>query len=498
MLFNSHEFILVFLPIVLMGFFALNQYVRLRLAWLVAASLAFYGWWDPIYLWLITGSICANYVIGKYLRKGSSKPLLIFGVTLNLGLLAIFKYLDFGIEIWNNLFSQSFAALNIILPLAISFFTFQQIAYLADSYEKLTVPHSFGDYALFVSFFPQLIAGPIVHQSEILPQFRRKAGEFDAQLFYQGLTLFTLGLIKKVWIADNIAPFSTTVFDAALSPDVQISFFEAWSGALAYTFQIYFDFSGYTDMALGAAMLFGIRLPINFDSPYKALSIIDFWRRWHMTLSRFLRDYLYIPLGGSRRGELFTIRNLVIVMVLGGLWHGAAWTFVIWGSLHGVYLLMNHLWINAFPAGISGPTWKAFSWILTFIAVVTAWVFFRAETLPAAWAILEGMAGLNGIVLGYNHQIYLGPLADMASNLGVEFVPQTLFSVWSVLWITLSMATSLFLPNSQEWILREHRPLSLNALRWQPSLQQAAAIGILAALVVSSFSAASEFLYFNF
>ena len=345
MLFSSVEFIFLFLPTVAAVYFGLAHLMgrRTALAWLIVSSLVFYGFWNPPYLALLVGSIAGNYFLGQTLARRASKPLLGLGVAFNLGLIAYFKYADFFIGNAGTLFGAELPAADIVLPLAISFFTFQQIAFLVDVYQGKVDDPDFLHYALFVSFFPQLIAGPIVHHSEVIPQFRsEKAFHPNWSGLWAGLAIFLVGLQKKIVLADGIAAYANSVFDgaAATAP----TFFPAWIGALAYTFQLYFDFSGYTDMAIGLALIFGITLPLNFDSPYKAVNIIDFWRRWHMTLARFLRVYLYVPLGGNRKGQPRRYVNLMVTMLLGGLWHGASWTFVFWGGLHGAYLAINHAW----------------------------------------------------------------------------------------------------------------------------------------------------------
>ncbi|NQV57938.1 MAG: MBOAT family protein [Rhodospirillales bacterium] len=498
MLFNSYEFIFVFLPIVIGGYVVFRRWWLAESLWLVGASIFFYGWWNPIFLWVILLSVSVNFLCGKRLSQTPSRWILWLGIIFNLALLGYFKYTNFMIDVFNDVAEFSIPAQNIILPLAISFFTFQQIAYLVDSYRRLTVPHNAVEYVLFVTFFPQLIAGPIVHQAEILPQLRKPWIDIDYRGVAEGLALFTIGLSKKVLIADNISPFSTEIFSAAMDPTVTITFFEAWSGALAYTFQLYFDFSGYCDMALGAGRIFGIRLPINFNSPYKARDITDFWRRWHMTLSRFLRDYLYFPLGGNRYGSIFQMRNLLIVMLLGGLWHGAAWNFVIWGALHGIYLLVNRVWKNWTGGGATSRPGRALAWLLTFIAVVVGWVFFRAESLDAAFAILKGMTGVNGMELGLNHQSYLGSLGPLVSALGVNFVPITRFSLIGALWILGCLAITLFFPNSQDWVTESNQSRPENILTWTNNRSWGAAIGLGAAISVGYLSKSSEFLYFNF
>ena len=348
MLFNSYTFLLAFLPVALVGFALLRRHgmARASIAWLVLASFVFYGWWNPVYVALLALTIIVNF---SRRNARQSKPLLYLGVAFNLGLLGYYKYLGFFASIADAVAGTGFGAIQVALPLAISFFTFQQIAYLVDAERGLAAEPDFLNYCLFVTFFPQLIAGPIVHHGEMMGQFRetakRRLKDIDIAV---GLTLLAAGLFKKVVVADNLAYYASPVFHAADAGQA-LGFARAWAGTLAYSLQIYFDFSGYSDMAVGMARLFGIRLPVNFFSPYRAGNIIEFWRRWHMTLSRFLRDYLYLSLGGNRKGPARRYLNLLATMVLGGLWHGAGWTFVAWGLLHGLYLAANHLWRAAFP-----------------------------------------------------------------------------------------------------------------------------------------------------
>jgi len=432
MLFNSYEFIFLFLPITFLVFFAIVRSGReAAIFWLVAASLFFYGWWNPSYLILILLSMGMNFAFGRQLgklhaqeRRNIARAWLAAGVGLNLAVLGYYKYAGFFVESVNAVAGTSFHVGEIILPLAISFFTFQQIAYLVDAWKGITREYSFLHYALFVTFFPQLIAGPIVHHKEMLPQFMDKANLSPRlENLSVGLTIFFIGLFKKAVLADGVAPYSTSVFEAAGSGE-PMTFFVAWGGALAYTMQLYFDFSGYSDMAIGAARLFGIRLPLNFHSPYKAVSIVEFWRRWHMTLSRFLRDYLYIPLGGSRRGKARRYLNLFTTMLLGGLWHGAGWTFVAWGGLHGLYLAVNHAWhrIHPFIPGrirLRGRIGKAVAWAITFLAVVVGWVFFRAPDFDSALVVLQGMSGANGVALPNGIMARLGSAGEWLTALGM-------------------------------------------------------------------------------
>ena len=412
MLFNSPEFLFCFLPLVLTGYFGLNHFNRTDLArgWLFLTSLFFYSWWNPLYLPVILGSMLFNYLMGKVLSNpsGNSKKtlVLILGISCNLSLLVFFKYTDFLIENLNLAAGTQLSLLYITLPLAISFFTFQQIAYLVDSYRGLTGTYNFFNYGLFVAFFPQLIAGPIVHHSEMMPQFYTKENKsFSYENFTKGLYVFFMGLGKKVIIADTFAIFANYGYGNT----AHLTILDGWITSLSYAGQLYFDFSGYTDMAIGAALMFNINIPVNFNSPYKALSIQDFWRRWHITLSRFLRDYVYIPLGGNRRGELKTLSNLMITFIIGGIWHGAGWTFVFWGFLHGAALIIHRLWKKA---GLELPDMVAF--IVTFNFVNIAWVFFRAPNRTDATNVLYAMFGIGktfNIDVTVLNDVYAIPMA---------------------------------------------------------------------------------------
>jgi len=502
MLFNSLEFIFLFVPVTLLLFFQMGGrgYQKGAIGTLVAASLFFYGYWNPSYLALLIFSILFNYGVGSLLSAERTafrrkKLLLTLGIGVNIALIGYLKYANFFIDTVNSLLDTSFNLNKIILPLAISFFTFQQIAYLVDAYRGETKEYSFLNYCLFVTFFPQLIAGPIVHHKEVMSQFADKSTyRFNPENLAVGLTMFLLGLYKKVLIADRIAAYVTPVFNAALAGR-ELTFYDAWSGAFFYAFQLYFDFSGYSDMAIGAARMFGIKLPINFNSPYKATNIIDFWRRWHMTLSRFLRDYLYIPLGGNRLGEMRRYINLMITMLLGGLWHGAGWTFVFWGGLHGVYLVINNQW-RSLRKNLGQDLQKSQWWsrgigcILTFLAVVVAWVFFRAENMQAAMVMLQSMFGAHGF--------------SLSASL-VEQKKKLLVLVILCLFVWLA-------PNTQEWMMRYNPALNLpvveksgfhqmrSKLQWKPGKWVGIILGILAFIVVKEILEApySDFLYFDF
>src|SRR5579863_3879227 len=393
MLFSSYTFLFQFLPATALAFTAARRHSpRAGILVLAGASLFFYGAWKPIYLLLLIASIGANFLLGLLMEDGSRRRAVgMLGVALNLALLCYFKYTNFIFDSVTALTGAPLPFVNVVLPLGISFFTFQQIAYLVDVMRGAKVERDIVSYTLFVSFFPHLIAGPLVHHAEMIPQFKRGRTGRSAVLAARGLAIFASGLFKKVVIADNLAQFVSPVF-AHLDAGGGVTAPWAWLATSAYTFQIYFDFSGYSDMAIGLALLFGIRLPVNFRSPYKATSIVEFWRRWHITLSRFLRDYLYIPLGGNRLGEQRRYLNLRVTMLLGGLWHGAGWNFMIWGGLHGMLLSVNHLWQKwrgvAVKAAPSNHLAGVASWAVTFGVVVIAWVFFRAKTLAGAWAML--------------------------------------------------------------------------------------------------------------
>lgn len=520
MLFNSYHFIFIFLPITLLVFFRIGGlgHHRVAIAWLVGASLFFYGWWNPIYLGLIIGSIILNFALGVTLAVRSEyeklhrNTLLFLGIVANLGMLGYFKYTNFFIGNVNTITGLEIYVAPIILPLAISFFTFQQIAYLVDTYRGATREYNFLQYCLFVTFFPQLIAGPIVHHKEMLPQFSKEPIYRPSyRNFSVGLTIFFIGLFKKVVLADGISQYANPVF-AAANVGVTITFVEAWSGALAYTFQLYFDFSGYADMAIGIARLFGIRLPLNFNSPYKADSIIDFWRRWHMTLSRFLRDYVYFALGGNRKGVARRYSNLMATMLLGGLWHGAGWTFVIWGALHGAYLVINNLWRTVYKIlgmNVSSIWYHALARITTFLAVVVSWVFFRAESVEAAISILSGMIGINGIVVRPSWLSALGPLGQFLSDIGVQVgMGRVGLEKDAILWSVALLLVVWFLPNTQQIMARykpafeiypgEIKSVRYRILQWRPTIGWLSLVAVGATLSIFSLVKVSEFLYFQF
>ena len=457
--------------------FVIKKQANAAIWTLIIGSLVFYAYWDIRYLGLLLISICVNYAIGSSIEKTRSKTSLLLGVIFNLSLLGYYKYADFFLGNINHLLHLNLPVLEIILPLGISFFTFTQTAYLVDAYRGETESYTFSTYALFVTFFPHLIAGPILYHKDIIPQFSNLRNFVcNYRNLSLGIVLFGLGLFKKVMIADNLAPWANIVFDNAL----KATFLEAWVGALAYTLQLYFDFSGYSEMAVGLGLMFNIKLPINFNSPYQATSIIDFWKRWHITLSEFLKNYLYIPLGGNRRGASTRYRNLLITMLLGGLWHGANWTFVVWGGLHGIYLVINHYWRKA---GGSLPSLCA--WPLTFLSVVVAWVFFRAKSFYDGMEIVKSMFGLKEVILPVEY----GFLKSIFAGTSVKF------SLFPVLPIgTTELITILGLIIILQYIANPHKLI----LGFEPSWKWTTIAIIVLTISIINLNKVSEFLYFQF
>ncbi len=504
MLFNSYIFIFLFLPITLVGFFSLTRFrfIQASVIWLTIASFVFYSYWNffppegqtptPHYFILIVLSVVMNHQIGQWiteckLKSKKAKTLLLIGTSLNLLLIGYYKYANFFLSSLQGLTGITLSLGQIVLPLGISFYTFTQIAYLVDAYRGETKNKSYDllTYSLFVTFFPQLIAGPILRHDELIPQFYNLRNFiFNHKNFALGLATFIIGLSKKVLIADTISPWVALAFNNAES----LNFTEAWVGALSYTLQLYFDFSGYSDMAIGLGLMFNIKLPINFDSPYKATSISDFWRRWHITLSNFLRDYLYIPLGGSRQGEFRRYLNLLITMLLGGLWHGAGWTYVIWGGLHGLFLSIHHAWRK-----LKMPLPKFLAWLITFLAVLLSWVLFRASRFSEAFDIIKTMLGMEGIILPVgNPNGKLSVLTALGINLKTwtefPYLP-TLFNQKSIAIFGLMLLTlcTLTLPNSQQIVTK-----------LKPTWWWAIGIGLMASFSLLSLNKVSEFLYFQF
>ena len=475
MLFNSPQFIFVFLPIALIGFFALGLrgMRQLAIVWLGVVSLAFYGFDNAaLQLPLIAVSIVFNFTVAHRLAQTGNRQLLMFGVGANLALLGYFKYAGLLVTTLSDAIGLALPNPSVPLPTGISFYTFTQIAFLVDVYRRQAHEYGFARYGLFVTFFPHLIAGPILHHKEILPQFdSKKVYRPQAECIALGAGWFAIGLFKKVMLADSVAPFANAVFDA-VAKGTAIGFTDAWVGTLSYTLQIYFDFSGYSDMAIGLALLFGITFPLNFNSPYKARSLIEFWRCWHMTLSRFLRDYLYVPLGGNRRGPRRRYVNLFVTMVLGGLWHGASWNFAIWGAIYGAGLALNHLWRGmATRGGLRLPAGVA--WFLTFALVVFAWVPFRADTFAASFAVWAAMLG------------------------GSDGAPMVNFPL-AMIWIIALGAIALFAPNTQQ--IMSHPWIKERAgLTWTPRPAWALLLGcVLGIAVAGTFGRETVFLYFRF
>lgn len=479
MLFCSYYFLFLFLPVVLIGYYSLLFFKLSDCAkiWLVIASLYFYSFFKISYLPIMIFSICINYLISRILLTGRTNFLrrfsLISGLTINLGVLFYFKYAGFVSWNLNELFQTNFPLIDVILPLGISFYTFQQLSYLIDSYGKRTCHYSFLDYSLFVTFFPQLIAGPIVLAEEMLPQFAKSSRQkLNFRNINIGLLFFSIGLAKKTFIADTLAAVANTGFDT----NTTLTFSEAWLTTLSFTLQLYFDFSGYCDMAMGLAKFFNIDLPINFNSPYKASNFQDFWRRWHITLGRFMMNYLYIPLGGNRLGNKRTLFNLFIVFVISGIWHGAGWLFLIWGMLHGGGILVHRWWKNR-PAALAG--WKIPHLIavgMTFFLVNILWVFFRSTSLVRAISILKSMFSFQTPV-----------------NLSLEFrwAVQNYSEIHFYLLLllfSLSLASVFLLPNSNEIVSKTLR---------HPALQTAITV-ICCVAGILCIGRGVPFLYFNF
>lgn len=497
MLFNSYEFIFLFLPVTVVGFFLISKCSHtFGTLWLVLASLFFYGWWDVRYVPLLCASIGFNYLVGGRIEQlaaghtiapgehvakdvphaAARKGWLAFGIAINVLLLGYFKYMDFFLGTVNALAGADLFDLpHIVLPLGISFFTFTQTAYLVDAYRGQAKNESVLTYCEFVTIFPHLIAGPIINHREMIPRFVADTTfRVNWDNMARGLTIFTIGLFKKVVIADSLAPWVNDIFARADA----LTFLEAWIGALGYTLQLYFDFSGYSEMAIGLGLMLNLKLPMNFNSPYQSLSVIDFWRRWHMTLGLWVKNYLYIPMGGGRCSVAKKMRNLFLSMLIIGLWHGAGWTFVFWGGLHGVMLMINHLWRKT---RIELP--KVLCWTMTFLGVVICWVFFRAENFHDAWCMLTAMTDIGNIVLPAEKAHSLSFLSSYGFSFG-NVTNSLLTHFRFVIILTFLLA---FLPNPIHFMKKFHT----NRI-WL------ATIILLGIVSFYHFSQISDFLYFQF
>jgi D-alanyl-lipoteichoic acid acyltransferase DltB (MBOAT superfamily) len=505
MLFSSYAFVFVFLPLVYLGYRLCLRAGSLRAVtvFMTLASLVFYAGWNPRYVPLILASVLTNYALGLWLARQRDRWRLVLAVGANLVLLGYYKYAGFLAANVNALGLTAWRFDDIVLPLAISFFTFQQIAYLVDVQRGQEAEPNPWRYALFVLFFPQLIAGPIVHHRQVRPQFASLAGwQANSEKLALGVTAFSVGLFKKVVLADSLAPYADAGF-AAAAHGVSLGMIEAWACVLAYSFQLFLDFSGYSDMAIGLGLMFGISLPVNFFSPYRADSIIEFWRRWHITLSHFLRDYLYKPLGGNRLGATRRYGNLLLTMLLGGLWHGAAWTFVLWGALHGIYLLINHAWRASLGRRFAVP--RALGWALTFIAVVFAWVVFRADSMATARSMSWAMLGGHGLSLPSSWSASILAILPGVRFEGV-FDAHVLAQPLTVCALLLGAAAwCLALPNVAQ-VLRldmaepglAPQPASSRALAWRPTLRWAVGTGVLALVAIVYLARVQSFLYYQF
>jgi len=516
MIFNSYVYLLLFLPITLIGYLLLQKApLRVAFGWLVLMSLAFYGWWNPdpskpwtpFYVLLILGSCVGNYFFGRFLsghkQSKMGKAMLTVGVTANLGLLGYYKYAGFLAGIAKMATGWPHELPQIVLPLAISFFTFLQIAYLVDAFRGETEEYHFTDYLLFVTFFPHLIAGPLVHHKEMLPQFTkgtcRNRGWTNLSV---GLTYLILGLFKKVVIADNVASISNSIFGLAARDDRALTIGEGWVAAITFAIQLYFDFSGYSDMAIGSARLFGIRFPLNFHSPYKADSIVEFWRRWHMTLSRFLRDYLYIPLGGNRKGKARRYINLLLTMVIGGIWHGAGFAFLLWGLLHGLFLCVNHAWFAFRKKQGIGPLPKPLAVALTFLVVMIAWVPFKAGSFE------HGTSGSAHVAVSVTKKV-LGSMVGLNGFTGWPDKSAYVVKDSHAYRACCCLLLCWLLPNTQQFLRRYSPALDVGGFdgnrmgprrwwQWRPTGWWFLFTLVVLLGTISQFDKVSEFIYFQF
>jgi len=481
LLFNSLEFLFIFLSIVLVAYYTVRRHLGhdAALSVLTLASIIFYGYWNISFIPLLLGSVLINYLLAHTIRQRGNQPWLAIGIVFNLGLIALFKYAGFFVANINAITPLDVPDPNLILPLAISFFTFQQISYLVDVSRGESEPGKLLNHTVYVTFFPQLIAGPIVRHNQIADQIAdgKRKEDLGSNLSI-GMTIFAIGMAKKILLADTLEPFAASGFDVAAAGG-EVGALQAWTSAVCYSFQIFFDFSGYSDMAIGLGRMFGFHLPANFNAPYRATSVVDFWHRWHITLSRFLRDYLYIPLGGNRKGEHRRLINLFIVMLLGGLWHGAAWTFVIWGGLHGLGLVWCH-WIDRVRPNGLFPNMRWLAAALTFLFVTFAWVFFRAENFDAAGSMLAGMAGFNGLGAGVGDEPFIG-------------IALGLIIVW-----TLPDTISVFSKYLSGPTLSGVRSQLQDGWRWKPGTLSAIGVATLFFIAIINSWTIAEFIYYQF
>ncbi|KPK50217.1 MAG: hypothetical protein AMJ63_15160 [Myxococcales bacterium SG8_38_1] len=543
MLFNSYEFIFVFLPLALAVFFVLGTVSRRwALSSIIVASIAFYTWWRPLNLLIMVPALLINFAlarallrfVGKKQKRRVSRAVLIGGIAFNVAFLGYFKYANFAATVAHDVFGRDLVLTEIVLPLGISFITFQMLAFLIDVHGGRIESFTLRDFFLFAMFFPQLIAGPIVHYREMMPQFHRASCRSDKEDISVGLTLFAFGLFKKVALADSIGPLISPIYDQAAS-GASISLLTSWMAAVGFTMQIYFDFSGYSDMALGIARFFGIRLPKNFYSPLRASSIIDFWLRWHITLTRFLTAYIYNPLAlwltrrrlakrksvyGGRSTTLGAFLELlmfptVFTMLISGVWHGAGYTFIVWGLLHGVYLTINHGWRQVGPGLFKDKqsyarVMEPVGLVLTFVGVAASMIIFRAATMGSAVNLLKGMIGVNGVALPRAVFDRLGPLTGWLGEVGVARGLEPGIEVNLIVpWIVLLTFIALALPNTLQ-ILAPHEPAlgvkppsGMTGFRgrlmtWSASPAWAILLSLIAAVGVFQLGGQSEFLYWQF
>jgi D-alanyl-lipoteichoic acid acyltransferase DltB (MBOAT superfamily) len=521
MLFNSYIFIFVFLPVTFFVFLLLKKYKSQFVIniWLIAASCFFYAWWNTPYILLLILSVLINFGIGALINAHYDKPsvrkkILIFGITCNLGVLCYYKYAGFLVNIVNDIAATQFKLGTIFLPLAISFFTLQQISYLVDAYRGRASEFNFLSYAASVTFFPHLIAGPIVRYRDLVPQFSgTKAQAFNSLDVAVGLTLFFMGLFKKIILADHISRYVDSPF-AAAAAGAPVTCLEAWSACIGFVLQLYFDFSAYSDMAIGLGRIFGIRLPVNFNSPLKAVNFIDFWHRWHITLSQFIRDYLFFPLARKFRGPGSQYYITLVVMVLVGLWHGAGWTFPLWGAVHGTLLIINNLWRGMrrrWGHNFARPTWygSAGARLLTWFFLVVSIPLFRAVDFPAALAMLKGMLGSNGMLLSQQFLEFWGLQAwiPLLTGWGFQVGDLNLLKGGVLEWLVLGLLIVNFFPNTQEILSKFDPCLGFNLgeaagtwkwLRWRPTAPWAFLTGCLALASLLLSAKENPFLYFQF